>query len=70
MILLQQCLVLTIEVLNTDAEGRLILADALTYAQKFKPELIIDMATLTGACVVALGKHISGLMSNSDSLAE
>ena len=60
----------TIEVLNTDAEGRLILADALTYAQKFKPELIIDMATLTGACVVALGKHISGLMTNSDSLAK
>ena len=60
----------TIEVLNTDAEGRLILADALTYAQKFKPELIIDMATLTGACVVALGKHMSGLMSNSDSLAK
>ena len=59
----------TIEVLNTDAEGRLILADALTYAQRFKPELIIDMATLTGACVVALGKHISGLMTNSDSLA-
>jgi leucyl aminopeptidase len=60
----------TIEVLNTDAEGRLILADALTYAQKFKPELIIDMATLTGACVVALGKHMSGLMTNSDSLAK
>ena len=59
----------TIEVLNTDAEGRLILADALTYAQKFKPELIIDMATLTGACVVALGKHMSGLMTNSESLA-
>ena len=60
----------TIEVLNTDAEGRLILADALTYAQKFKPELIIDMATLTGACVVALGKHMSGLMTNSESLAK
>ena len=59
----------TIEVLNTDAEGRLILADALTYAQRFKPELIIDMATLTGACVVALGKHMSGLMTNSESLA-
>ena len=59
----------TIEVLNTDAEGRLILADALTYAQKFKPELIIDMATLTGACVVALGKHMSGFMTNSESLA-
>ena len=59
----------TIEILNTDAEGRLILADALTYVQKFKPELIIDMATLTGACLVALGRHRSGLMSNSDKLA-
>ena len=60
----------TIEILNTDAEGRLILADALTYTQKYKPKLIIDMATLTGACVVALGAHHSGLMSNSDELAE
>ncbi len=60
----------TIEILNTDAEGRLILADALTYAQRFKPKSIIDMATLTGACVVALGQHHSGLMSNSDDLAE
>ena len=51
----------TIEVLNTDAEGRLILADALTYTQRYKPKLIIDMATLTGACVVALGAHHSGL---------
>ncbi len=59
----------TIEVLNTDAEGRLILCDALTYVQKFKPTVIIDVATLTGACVVALGKHISGLLSNSDQLA-
>jgi leucyl aminopeptidase len=59
----------TIEILNTDAEGRLILADALTYVQKFKPELIIDMATLTGACLVALGRHRSGLLSNSDKLA-
>ena len=59
----------TIEVLNTDAEGRLILADALTYSQRFKPKLIIDMATLTGACIVALGHHLSGLMSNSDDLA-
>ena len=59
----------TIEVLNTDAEGRLILADALTYCQRFKPKLIIDMATLTGACIVALGHHLSGLMSNSDDLA-
>ena len=59
----------TIEILNTDAEGRLILADALTYSQKFKPELIIDMATLTGACLVALGRHRSGLLSNSDKLS-
>ncbi|HEY0179573.1 MAG TPA: leucyl aminopeptidase [Dokdonella sp.] len=61
---------LTIEVLNTDAEGRLILCDALTYAQKFDPEIVIDAATLTGACVVALGKHASGLMSKDDELAE
>jgi leucyl aminopeptidase len=61
---------LTIEVLNTDAEGRLILCDALTYAQKFDPEVIIDAATLTGACVVALGKHASGLMTKDDELAE
>ena len=60
----------TIEILNTDAEGRLILADALTYTQRYKPKLIVDMATLTGACVVALGAHHSGLMSNSDQLAE
>jgi leucyl aminopeptidase len=60
---------LTIEVLNTDAEGRLILCDALTYAQKFEPEVIIDAATLTGACVVALGKHASGLMTKDDELA-
>ncbi len=59
----------TIEILNTDAEGRLILADALTYVQKFNPELIIDMATLTGACLVALGRHRSGMLSNSDKLA-
>ncbi|MGB4858604.1 MAG: leucyl aminopeptidase [Dokdonella sp.] len=60
----------TIEVLNTDAEGRLILCDALTYAQKFDPEVIIDAATLTGACVVALGKHASGLFTNDEELAE
>ncbi|HVT32787.1 MAG TPA: leucyl aminopeptidase [Rhodanobacteraceae bacterium] len=60
---------LTIEVLNTDAEGRLILCDALTYAQKLEPEVIIDAATLTGACVVALGKHASGLMTKDDELA-
>ncbi|HSE13506.1 MAG TPA: leucyl aminopeptidase [Rudaea sp.] len=58
----------TVEVLNTDAEGRLILCDALTYVQKFKPQVIIDAATLTGACVVALGKHASGLMSRDDAL--
>jgi len=61
---------LTIEVLNTDAEGRLILCDALTYAQRFDPEVIIDAATLTGACVVALGKHASGLMTKDDDLAD
>ncbi len=61
---------LTIEVLNTDAEGRLILCDALTYAQKFNPQIIIDAATLTGACVIALGKHASGLMSKDDELAD
>ncbi|MDC8011010.1 leucyl aminopeptidase [Tahibacter soli] len=60
---------LTIEVLNTDAEGRLILCDALTYAQKFQPQVIIDAATLTGACVIALGKHASGLMTKDDELA-
>lgn len=59
----------TIEVLNTDAEGRLILCDALTYAQKFEPQVIIDAATLTGACVVALGKYASGLMSEDEDLA-
>ncbi|MBN8429142.1 MAG: leucyl aminopeptidase, partial [Xanthomonadales bacterium] len=59
----------TIEVLNTDAEGRLILCDALTYAQTFHPETLIDVATLTGACVVALGKHAHGLMSKHDDLA-
>jgi leucyl aminopeptidase len=60
----------TIEILNTDAEGRLILCDALTYAQRYKPELIIDIATLTGACVVALGHVASGLFSNDDKLAQ
>lgn len=60
----------TIEVLNTDAEGRLVLCDALTYVEKFKPQSVIDIATLTGACVVALGKHASGLYSNEDDFAE
>jgi leucyl aminopeptidase len=59
----------TIEILNTDAEGRLILCDALTYAERFKPAAVVDIATLTGACVVALGHHRSGLFSTSDELA-
>jgi leucyl aminopeptidase len=59
----------TVEVLNTDAEGRLILCDALTYAERFKARTLIDIATLTGACVVALGSHASGLMSKDDDLA-
>ncbi len=59
----------TIEVLNTDAEGRLILCDALTYSKRFKPDVVIDIATLTGACVIALGRHPSGLFSNHDGLA-
>ncbi|HHL4081002.1 TPA: leucyl aminopeptidase [Burkholderia sola] len=61
---------LTIEVLNTDAEGRLILCDALTYAERFRPAAVIDVATLTGACVVALGHHRSGLFANDDALAD
>ena len=60
----------TIEVLNTDAEGRLILCDALTYSERFKPEVVIDVATLTGACVIALGHHISAVFSNYDPLAD
>ncbi len=60
----------TIEVLNTDAEGRLILCDALTYAQRFEPQALVDVATLTGACVVALGKVAHGLMSKHDDLAD
>ncbi len=59
----------TVEVLNTDAEGRLVLCDALTYVERFEPETVIDIATLTGACVVALGHHISGLLSNHNPLA-
>jgi leucyl aminopeptidase len=59
----------TIEILNTDAEGRLVLCDALTYAERFKPACVIDVATLTGACVVALGKIPSGLLANDDALA-
>ena len=60
----------TIEILNTDAEGRLILCDALTYCEKFNPKVVIDVATLTGAVIVALGKHHSGVMSNDQSLAD
>jgi leucyl aminopeptidase len=59
----------TIEILNTDAEGRLILCDALTYARRFKPALVVDVATLTGACVIALGHHLTAIMSNDDKLA-
>ena len=60
----------TIEILNTDAEGRLVLCDALTYAEQFKPRAVIDIATLTGACVVALGGVRSGLFASNDSLAQ
>lgn len=59
----------TVEVLNTDAEGRLVLCDVLTYVERFDPELVIDTATLTGACVIALGKHASGLFSGHNPLA-
>ncbi|MDC9614635.1 leucyl aminopeptidase [Xenorhabdus khoisanae] len=59
----------TVEVTNTDAEGRLVLCDTLTYVERFEPELVIDVATLTGACVVALGSHYTGLMSNHNPLA-
>ena len=58
----------TIEVLNTDAEGRIVLADGLHYAKRYKPETIIDLATLTGACLIALGTHCSGLMGNDERL--
>jgi len=59
----------TIEILNTDAEGRLVLCDALTYAERFEPASVVDIATLTGACVIALGHHASGLLANDDELA-
>jgi len=59
----------TVEILNTDAEGRLILCDALHYARRFDPSIVVDMATLTGACVIALGAHHSGVMGNDDALA-
>jgi leucyl aminopeptidase len=60
----------TIEILNTDAEGRLVLCDALTYAERFKPEAVIDIATLTGACVIALGGVRSGLFTSDETLAQ
>ena len=60
----------TIEILNTDAEGRLILCDALTYAERFEPQAVVDIATLTGACVIALGGVRSGMFATSDSLAD
>jgi leucyl aminopeptidase len=60
----------TIEILNTDAEGRLILCDALTYAERYRPAAVIDIATLTGACVIALGHVCTGLFANDDALAE
>ncbi len=59
----------TVEVLNTDAEGRLVLCDALTYVERFDPDTVIDVATLTGACIIALGKHATGLMSTHNPLA-
>ncbi|MCR9279640.1 MAG: leucyl aminopeptidase [Pseudomonadaceae bacterium] len=60
----------TVEILNTDAEGRLVLCDALTYVQRYKPKAVVDVATLTGACVVALGSHATGLLANNDDLAD
>jgi len=60
----------TVEILNTDAEGRLVLCDALTYAERFRPAAVVDVATLTGACVIALGAHATGLYANNDKLAE
>ena len=60
----------TVEILNTDAEGRLILCDAITYSRRFKPAAVVDVATLTGACIIALGNHFSGLMSNNEALAD
>lgn len=61
---------ISIEVRNTDAEGRLVLADCLSYAQDFKPDILIDMATLTGACVVGLGEYTSGIMGNNEELKD
>jgi len=59
----------TVEILNTDAEGRLVLCDALTYAERYKPKTVIDVATLTGACIVALGSHASAVYANDDDLS-
>ena len=59
----------TVEILNTDAEGRLVLCDAITYSRRFKPAAVVDVATLTGACIIALGNQICGLMSNDEALA-
>lgn len=61
---------LTVEILNTDAEGRLVLCDTLTYVERYKPASVIDIATLTGACIIALGKDIAGMWSNNDTIAE
>ena len=60
----------TVEILNTDAEGRLVLCDAITFSRRFKPAAVIDVATLTGACIIALGNHFSGLMSNDQALSD
>ncbi|BAC24605.1 pepA [Wigglesworthia glossinidia endosymbiont of Glossina brevipalpis] len=60
----------TVEVINTDAEGRLVLCDVITYVKRFNPRIVIDIATLTGACVIALGHHYTGLISNCDELSE
>lgn len=60
----------TVEILNTDAEGRLVLCDTLTYVERFKPASVVDVATLTGACIIALGKEVAGMWSNNDALAD
>ncbi|MDO6515079.1 MULTISPECIES: leucyl aminopeptidase [unclassified Neptuniibacter] len=60
----------TVEILNTDAEGRLVLCDALTYAGRFEPASVVDIATLTGACIIALGHHATGVLTNTDDLAQ
>jgi leucyl aminopeptidase len=59
---------LTVEVINTDAEGRMVLADAITYAARYQPQAMVDLATLTGACIVALGDDVAGLMGNHDGM--